>query len=284
MKKVLFGTFLAFCLLTLSSITYAAGAGIQLKVDGVAITSEVKPESKNNRIRVPLRVISENLGASVKWFNSEVILAKGDLKVTLKLNSAVAEKNGEKIQLDVKPYLKNNRLFVPLRFVTEAFDCSVNYSNNVVTVETEPLVIDGVQVQALQQEFHMTMGGIISQFSGNIYNEAIYNIFMKNKGDKVEAPANYSWTPTIDTLGSYYKNAQYDFLDQKGDSIVRFDVYSLIGSFPSELLSGYPELLVHDSLKDEWYLFSDAALKSINKLMDTAVNNGFQTIISNTIV
>ncbi|GGH36104.1 copper amine oxidase N-terminal domain-containing protein [Paenibacillus segetis] len=283
MKKVLLGAFLAFSLLTLSSTTYAAGAKIQLKVDGVAITSEVKPESKNNRIMVPLRLISENLGAIVEWSKSEVILVKGDMKVVLKLNSAVAEKNGEKMQLDVKPYLKNNSVFVPLRFITEAFDCNVSYSNNVVTVDTEPLVIDGIRVQALQQEYHMIMGGIISQFSGNTYNEAVYNIFMKNKGDKVEAPASYSWNYNLDTPGAYYKNAQYDFLDQKGDSIVRFDVYTLTQGVPSELLSGYPKTLVHDALQDEWYLFSDAALKSINQLMDNAVKNGFQKIISNTV-
>ncbi|WP_373232467.1 hypothetical protein [Cohnella sp.] len=70
-------------------------------------------------------------------------------------------------------------------------------------------MIDGVQVKTLQQEYHMTMGGVVQQINGNAYNETIYNIFVENKGEKVEAPANYSWIPTIDTLGSYYKNAQF---------------------------------------------------------------------------
>jgi hypothetical protein len=282
MKKAFFGVFLAIFLFISSSTTYAAEN--QIKVDGVAIASDVKPEIKNKRTMVPLRVISENLGASVEWSNSEVIIAKSDMKVILTLNSSTAEKNGEKILLDVKPYMKNNRIFVPLRFIAETFRCNVNYSNFTVTVDTEPLFIDGVRVKALQQEFHMFMGGVVQQINGNAYNETFYNIFVENKGEKVEAPANYSWRFTIDTLGSYYKNAQFDFLDQKGNSLVRFDVYSLIRTFPSELLTGYPEILIHDVSKDEWYLFSDTARQSINQLIDTASKNGFLTIISNTVV
>ncbi|KAF6581117.1 hypothetical protein G9G54_01950 [Paenibacillus sp. EKM212P] len=68
----------------------------------------------------------------------------------------------------------------------------------------------------------------------------------------------------------YYKNAQYDFLGQKGKSLARFDIYSLISPVPSELSTEYPEILIHDVSKDEWYLFNDTARKSINQLMDTA--------------
>ncbi|WP_152392860.1 stalk domain-containing protein [Paenibacillus guangzhouensis] len=282
MKKAFFVVFLSIFLFISSSTIYAAA--IQIKVDGVVITSDVKPENKNKRTMVPLRVISENLGASVEWSNSKVILAKSGMKVILTLNSSTAEKNGKKMILDVKPYLKNNRIFVPLRFIAETFGCSINYSNDAVTVDTKPLLIDNVPIKAMQQEYHMTMGGVVSQVHGNAYNEAIYLIFEENKGEKVEAPENYSWHLTIDTLGSYYKNAQYDFLDQKGNSFVRYDVYSLIRTFPSELLKGYPENLIHDVSKDEWLLFSDTASESLNRLIDTATKNGFLTIISNTVV
>ena len=182
MKKAIIGVFLAIFLFISSSTTYAAEN--QIKVDGVAIASDVKPEIKNNRTMVPVRVISENLGASVEWSNSKVILAKSDMKVILTLNSSTAKKNGEKMLLDVKPYMKNNRIFVPLRFIAETFGCNVNYSNFAVTVDTEPLFIDGVQVKALQQEYHMTMGGVVQQINGNAYNETIYNIFVENKGKR----------------------------------------------------------------------------------------------------
>ncbi|AZH31968.1 MULTISPECIES: copper amine oxidase N-terminal domain-containing protein [Paenibacillus] len=281
MNKAFFGAFLAIFLCISSSTAYAAQN--QIKIDGVAIATDAKPQMKNKRTMVPLRVISESLGANVEWSDSEVILAKSDMKVKLAVNKSTAEKNGQKIQLDVKPYLKNNNIYVPLRFIAETFGCNVNYSNFAVTINIEPLLIDGVQVKALQQEYHMIMGGVVQQIHGNAYNKAIYNIFAKNKGEKVEAPENYSWRLTIDTPGSYYKNAQYDFLDQKGKSLARFDVYSLIQSFPSEVLIGYPKFLIHDVSKDEWYLFSDSAAKSINQLINNATNNGFMTVISNTV-
>ncbi|MNJ69753.1 hypothetical protein D3C77_661410 [compost metagenome] len=129
----------------------------------------------------------------------------------------------------------------------------------------------------------MTMGGVVQQIIGNAYTETFYNILEKNKGEKVEAPANYSWNPTLDIPGSYYKNTQYDFLDLKGNSIVRYDVYSLIGTYPFELASGYPEILIHDVSKDEWFLFNKSAEQSLYQLFDIAAQNGFMTIISNTV-
>ena len=34
-------------------------------------------------------------------------------------------KNGKTVLFDVKPYLKNNRMMVPLRFIAETFGCNV---------------------------------------------------------------------------------------------------------------------------------------------------------------
>ncbi|MFW5438435.1 copper amine oxidase N-terminal domain-containing protein [Paenibacillus apiarius] len=280
MKKVLFGAFLAI-LLCSASTTYAADT--QIKVDGISVVSDVKPEFKNNRTMVPLRVISENLGATVNWSNSEVTLTKDNMKVILTPNSTSAKKNGEKITLDVKPYVKNNRVIVPLRFTAETFGCKVDYSNSTVTVDTKPLVIDGVKIKALQYEYHMTMGGVVQQINGNAYNETIYHIISKNKGTKVKAPDSYSWMVNLDTPGSYYKNGQYVFLDEKGNSVKQYDIYSLVNAFPNELLSGYPEVLIHDASEDQWYMFSNAAGDSIRQMLDTAGKNGFLKVISDTV-
>ncbi|MFC4307173.1 copper amine oxidase N-terminal domain-containing protein [Cohnella boryungensis] len=282
MKKVITGTFLALTLFMTSLPAYAADS--QIKIDGVAVSSDAKPETKNNRIMVPLRIISENLGAKVNWSNSEVTLTKNKMKVMLKPNSKSAVKNDEALQMDVEPYVKDDRMFVPLRFIAETFGCKVNYSGSTVTVDTAPLAIEGVKVKALQQEYRMTMGGVVQQVSGNAYHEAIYHLFTENKGAKAEAPAKYAWNADIDTPGSYYKNAQYDFLDEKGNSVKRFDLYSLLNAFPSELLEGYPAALLHDATEDQWYLFNDAAVKSIGQLVDTAARNGFLKVIINTVV
>lgn len=242
------------------------------------------PETMNNRTMVPLRFISENLGAKVDWSNSEVTLSKSDMRVLLKLNNATAMKNGKTVLIDVKPYLKHNRVMVPLRFIAETFGCDVNYENSTINIAAEPLVINGVKVQALQHEYHMTMGGIVQQIKGNAYNKAIYDMFLANKGSRTETPANYSWQGDIDTPGSYYKIGKYDFLNPNGNSIQRFDIYGLINSHPAETLAEFPAVLLYDATGNQWYLFSDSAIQSINQLVDTAAKNGFLTVISNTVV
>jgi hypothetical protein len=280
MKRIFSGIFLIFLLVITSLPTYATASNIPIKVDGVVIPSEVKPEIRNSRIMVPLRVISENLGANVNWSDTEVTLTKKNMQVILNTQSNTVMKNGKTSLLDVKPYINKNRTMVPLRFLSETFGCKVHYRNSTVTVDCEALVIDGVKVKSLQQEYPMTMGGVVQQSSGNAYNETFYNAFVDNIGIKVEAPANYSWMFTMDTLGSYYKEGQYDFLDIEGDSLKRFDMYSLIRTFPDDMLEGYPEVLIHDVTENQWYLFSETARKSIYQLFE----NGVFKIISNNIV
>ncbi|MFJ7732453.1 copper amine oxidase N-terminal domain-containing protein [Lysinibacillus sp. NPDC097231] len=282
MKKIFSGIFLVMILMLTSLPAYAAHSTI--KIDGVAITTDVAPEVKNNRTMVPLRVISENLGAAVNWTDSKVTLTNNNMQIALKANSNTVLKNGKTELLDVQPYLKNNRLFVPIRFIAETFGCQVNYQHSAVTVDTEPLVIDNVKVKAIQDEYHMIMGGVIQQIQGNAYNKALYKVFIENKGSIVDAPTNYSWQTNIDNPGSYYKLGQYDFMSYDNKSIQQFDLYSLNNAFPAELLKGYPEVLIHDVTADKWYLFTDKALESINQLINTATNNGFVTVLSNTVV
>jgi Copper amine oxidase N-terminal domain. len=167
---------------------------------------------------------------------------------------------------------------VPLRFIAEAFGCDVSYSNNAVTVETKPLIIDDVTVKALQQEYYLTMGSAVKQINGNTYNEAIYNIFVENKGKQVEAPSNLS-PSSLPNPGDYYKAGQYDFLDLEGDSIKRFDIYSLARSLPAV---GDPEVLIYEANENQWYMFNYTASLEILQLIDTALKNGFLKEISNT--
>ncbi|WP_433943041.1 copper amine oxidase N-terminal domain-containing protein [Paenibacillus sp. SN-8-1] len=284
MKKIIPLIILAFTIFT-SPPAYADDPSI--KIDGVAVVSDVHPEVKNSRTMVPLRVISESLGAKVEWSNSQVTFTKDGMKVTLKPNSNTVVKNGVTVKLDVKPYVKRNRIFVPLRFIVETFGCKVNYSKSGVTVDTEPLIIEGVQVKALREEYHMTMGGVVQQINGNAYNRAIYNMFVHNLGAKVEAPASYSWTINLDVPGSYYKNGQYDFLDNKGNSLKRFDIYTLLPATyrgEDDTAIQYPEVLVYDGSEQQWYLFSESALGSINHLVNKAFDSGFVKVISNTVV
>ncbi|WP_017815011.1 copper amine oxidase N-terminal domain-containing protein [Paenibacillus shenyangensis] len=282
MKKVISGILVAACLGLSFSTTCAAAR--QIQIDGVNIRTAAYPEVKNGHVMVPLRTISENLAATVQWSTYGVTLTNRNSTITLKPDSKVAQKNGKVISMDTSPYIKNNLIFVPLRFVSEAFGSKVNYDKVRVTIDSPSLRINGVPIKALQQEYHMTMGGIVQQIKGDAYNQAIYDIMLKYKGKEVAEPANYSWQYMIDTLGAYYKNSEYQFLDDKGDNQLRYDTYSLVGDFPQEMLKDYPPSLIYDANQDKWYLFSETANEAIRKLIYTANQNGFMRTISNTIL
>ena len=281
MKKILSGVFLALILIITSSPAYAENANIKIKVDGIKVATDLNPETNSNRTMVPLRVISENLGATVNWTDSQVTLTKSNIRVILKLNSNTAVKNGQKVLLDVKPYLKNGRIFVPLRFLAETFDCYVDYKDLTVNIITKPLLIDGVEVKAMLYEYHMIMGGVVEKIKGNAYVEEMHNIFVKNKGSKVKEPSDYTWSFHSTVVGGYHKFGQYDFIDQEGKSIERFDLYSLVQN-NHETLPGQKDL-IYDATEDQWYMFNDASSNSIFRLIETAAKNGFKTVIENTV-
>ncbi|AJK87957.1 MULTISPECIES: copper amine oxidase N-terminal domain-containing protein [Lysinibacillus] len=280
MKKIFAGLLLTSVLWTASP---ADAATPQLKIDEVVVKTDAAPEVKNNRTMVPLRVISENLGAQVQWKDSQITLSTNQSTVILTLNSQTVIQNGQAEQLDTTPYLKNNRTYVPIRFIAETFGSQVDYKQSTVNIATKPLFINNQKIKTLHYEYHMTMGGVIQEVKGHSYHHAMYKIFLQ-KGDKVEAPKDYSWQLNLDIPGSYYKLGQYDFLNADNKSVQQFDTYSLNQAFPDELLKGYPTLLLHDVYHDSWYIFSDNKMQSIQQLMNAATNNGFNKIISNTVL
>jgi hypothetical protein len=79
------------------------------------------------RIFLPVRVITEALGAEVGWDPDEraVSVTKGDTEVLFRVGSNMAMINGLFYRLEGHVRLIDGRTMVPLRFLTEAFDCVI---------------------------------------------------------------------------------------------------------------------------------------------------------------
>ncbi|MDU5570374.1 MAG: copper amine oxidase N-terminal domain-containing protein [Peptoniphilus harei] len=110
---------------------------IKIEIDGKSIVSDVAPFIDNNRTLVPIRVISENLGYSVNWDNQarKVTVKNNDKSIELVIGKKYVKVNGTKSSIDVAPMIKNERTFVPLRFISESFDNDVSWDNNTRTVK-----------------------------------------------------------------------------------------------------------------------------------------------------
>lgn len=134
-----------FTLIALLSISTCVFAGVTVELNGETLnfTDEngytVNPQIINSRTMVPLRKIFETLGADIEWYGETetVIATKGDTKVKLQINNPIAEltKEGvtQKITLDSKPVIVNDRTLVPLRFISESLEKQVAWDQETQT-------------------------------------------------------------------------------------------------------------------------------------------------------
>jgi len=74
---------------TCSSIPGMAAENIRLVIDGREIEASPPPIMQNGRTLVPLRLISESLGAAVKWNaqNKTVSISKADRSIELHIDN-----------------------------------------------------------------------------------------------------------------------------------------------------------------------------------------------------
>lgn len=108
---------------------YKYGHDISVFLDGMELEFDQPPLLQNDRTLVPARKIFEEMGATVLW-NDEtktVITEKDGVKITLTIGEQIMYKNGEAFILDVPAVIVNSRTLVPLRAVSEALGCKVDW-------------------------------------------------------------------------------------------------------------------------------------------------------------
>lgn len=96
------------------------------------VMSDVYPFIENNRTYVPIRFIAEELGYDVAWDGKEkkVTITNEGNSVELKIDSKEMKINGKTVNLDAPARLRDDRTFVPLRAIAEAFGINVDWSND----------------------------------------------------------------------------------------------------------------------------------------------------------
>jgi len=133
---------------------------VEVKVDWVPINfPDTKPfiDPATNRTLIPVRFVSEKLGATVEWDNHTrtVKMDRAGKKILLKIGEKTAVVAGKKIQFDAAAMIKDERTFVPLRFISEAYGAQVVWDNinKVVYITTKQPVRDAYGMQLFKQ-FH----------------------------------------------------------------------------------------------------------------------------------
>lgn len=111
---------------------------ISINGDGIVYTEDSgRPfVDEKNRTQVPFRQTIEALGAKVDWDNTNkiAIAEKDEIKVEIPIGKSYIFVNGEKVINDTAAIIKNNRTYLPIRIVLEAFGYEVSWDNDSKTV------------------------------------------------------------------------------------------------------------------------------------------------------
>jgi len=130
---------LVLSLMVVALLSGPAGAALpppKLIVNGAEIKTDVPPTIRQGRTLVPVRVISEGLGAWVGWHQETrtVTVILGNREIKLKIGDREARVNGQPVTLDVPATIVRDRTLVPLRFIGEALGALVEWNGQTRTV------------------------------------------------------------------------------------------------------------------------------------------------------
>ena len=133
---------------------------------GEQLEFDQEPINDSGRLLVPARAIFESLGAEVEYDEAtETVTANdGERTVVMQIDNPEMGNGTEVLELEVSPQIVNGRTMVPLRAVSEAFDCSVEYveSLNRVVIDKPELPMDfgeGVGIEDWQQDWYKEIYG-----------------------------------------------------------------------------------------------------------------------------
>jgi len=132
MKKII----LFVLLFAFNLVVYADEIVLTKNGEPITFTNQKPFMDSTGRFQVPLRVISESLGADVKWNQKtrEVTIKLDNKTVILTIGSKSYSINGTKKSMDTQPQVKDGNTVVPLRFVSEALGMRVVYSKNNIRI------------------------------------------------------------------------------------------------------------------------------------------------------
>lgn len=100
-------------------------------VNNIPGKMDANPFVKNSRTLVPIRFIVEALKGDVNW-NSEnktVEVKIADKNILIPINSESVSVNGQNEKIDSPALIKENRTYVPIRFISETIGMKVLYND-----------------------------------------------------------------------------------------------------------------------------------------------------------
>lgn len=112
----------------------------QVRVNDVLVKfNDQYPVIENGTTLIPIRALSETLGADVEWDEAErkVLINKDETDIEITIGEEYAYVNENEYALNEPAAVENGRTMVPLRFAAESLGCNVEWDDS-----TRMVVID----------------------------------------------------------------------------------------------------------------------------------------------
>ena len=183
MKKRLTKIIVLFCItiISMTSIAFAAKTPV-IEYNGKIVKTDVSPFISENRTFVPLRFIAETLGKKVEWNGEKriVTVTEDTFSIKLTINNKKALVDNKLLLMDVAPLIKENRTFVPLRFVAENLNADIKWDANnfkvIINDKSQKLNLNNEEqkyideLSSLQKDLAASISKLKSSFFQNAAN------------------------------------------------------------------------------------------------------------------
>ncbi len=113
---------------------------ISVIIDGTKLATDNEPVIVDNYTLLPLRDISEALGAEVSWdaHTKTAVITKDNNIISITVNSDTMLVNNNSVSVSVPAQIINNTTYIPVRNLATALNCLVNWDqeNKIVNINT----------------------------------------------------------------------------------------------------------------------------------------------------
>lgn len=177
MKKIMICCLLwVTCFTGMIQLTSYAAPDVTINLNGEEVYfPDAQPFiNDDQRTMVPIRFVVEELGGKVAWNDSkqQVKLNFLSTEIIFTIGEQMALVNGNELYFDTSIILKDNRTYVPLRFISETLSAKVIWDakNEVAVVQTPDYAASHIAMQTSR----------IEDLSDPYLYEEFYNKFMEN--------------------------------------------------------------------------------------------------------
>lgn len=169
--------------------------------------NDVAPILENNRTMFPVRFIAENLGANVEWIDSTqcAIITKGNTKIEIFIGNEYAKVNGKKYKLDSSAFIRDNRTYIPVRFICENLGANVEWNDKEWSVK---ITLNKCSVCGSKNH--------TEHIESNVWEKSLPEFVKNNQDDyKIETRTEYLYETRETTTSTESKKSGWTLYDTR---------------------------------------------------------------------